>query len=186
MAGQKTGRWIDDEELGSFGMLAIQERLRWIREELNKLYPGDYTVKSVSNDCGMISHQGLYNLEKGMANPRQSTLAALVDFYNISLETLLEASPSPFFLGKRDKKLSTEDLRGTQYSVEVVIRLHKRDNSLQEEQELIAALEVRHMDYMELCERIRMEAALIEHRLEKQKRLDEAIHLLSRKKDANE
>ncbi|WP_054941698.1 helix-turn-helix domain-containing protein [Paenibacillus ihuae] len=86
------------------------ERLRIIRQKLNDMYNGEFTIKKVAEQCGLTYH-GLRKLETGDSEPRKSTVLVLADFYNVPLNSLYPRDDVKFeldytfFLGKKEEML---------------------------------------------------------------------------------
>lgn len=89
------------------------EKLRIIREKLDGMYPGEYSIKKVAEQCGLTYH-GIRKLETGESEPRKSTVHVLADYYNVPLSVIsadtvvADSGPSlildtqTFFLGKKE------------------------------------------------------------------------------------
>lgn len=185
MIHDNMGRWITDAELSQFSSLPTNERLKWIREELNKIYIGEYSVRMVAKNSGVISHRGLYNLEdKNDSSPRPSTLADIANFYQIPVSVLSATKPEKFFLGKQANEPKKGDIRTASYEVEIQFTLRNPENK--EIQQEVITLKTRHLDADELLERIRTEVSIIEKRLERQRRMDEAYDILTKKAQSHD
>ncbi|WP_342553712.1 helix-turn-helix transcriptional regulator [Paenibacillus sp. FSL R7-0652] len=174
MIYDNTGRWIEGEELQKLTLLTFSERLRWVREELNKIYVGQYSVKRVSNDSNTISHTGLYKLESSDTLPRQSTLEALAAYYQVPVEIFTAHTPKRFFLGRHYEE---RDIRSAQYEIEIKYTIRSpiaNDPSV----ERTLHLKARHLDAEELLLRLENEIELTKKRIERQNKLDKAYDLL--------
>lgn len=107
------GRVIEGGELAELLKRSINFRLAYIREELNEIYPDQFTVKESAEKAG-LSNQGLRDIEIKMITkkmpqkPRKDTLEKLRELYNVPKELFLEDGPEsetgPFFLGKEEDK----------------------------------------------------------------------------------
>lgn len=180
MLNDNSGRWIEGQELVTFASLPFHERLRWVREELNKVYVGDYSVKKVAAASGVISHMGLYNMESNEGSmPRQQKLQGLANFYQVPISIFSASSPDRFFLGKQYTGDDTTDIRGANYSVEISFSLRTPEGAESFHESL--SLKMRHLDAKELLLRLQNELMLIQKRLDQQRKLDEAYDLLTRK-----
>lgn len=175
-------RWIQGEELQNFisSYRSPGQRECWIRSELNLIYPGEYTVAKVAERIN-LTPQGLRKLEnEEEARPRQSTIIAITELYQISSDVLTSDSIEPFFIGGTISDINHSDLRGPQYKLSISATLLKPDGNV-EERCLISNLMLRHLDYEEICEMNIMMEKWIKNRLIKQHKLDEAYDRLTRK-----
>lgn len=182
MIKDKAGRMVDDEELLQFKGLPFNERIKWVREELNKIYIGEYSVKQVAISSGVISHVGLYNLEKSNDSlPRKNTLKELASFYQVPLAIFTANDPAPFFLGKQfgDENIEqkTADIRDPLYKLKHTFVLYSPEGKPVLEEEI--EVDVRHIDAEEWLQRLHYEKDIIQKRLLKQKKLDEAYDHLN-------
>jgi hypothetical protein len=115
------------------------EKLQTIREELNQIYPGEYTWSKVAEKCDGITYHGLRKLERGEGEPRRSTVHVLADFYNIPISLIYEDQlglklNQQFFLGRKedmptpeadyhdDFQLSNEDYNSLEVTEDGYIR----------------------------------------------------------------
>ncbi|WP_054941701.1 hypothetical protein [Paenibacillus ihuae] len=175
------GRLVEGDELEIFKAFSLSERLKWIREELNKIYVGEYSVKKVASNSRSISHMGLYNLESNKDGaPRPSTLQALSEFYQVPLSVFSAYNPEAFFLGKQvdSDQYKYSDLRSPHYEVEINF-IMRSINGVRTVKENIL-LNVRQLDGEELLSRIKQEAEFIQRRLSRQRQLDDAYDLLKK------
>lgn len=183
MIHDNVGRWVEGDELATFASLPFHERLRWVREELNKVYVGDYSVKKVAAASGVISHMGLYNMESNDnedSRPRPQKLQGLADFYQVPLSIFTANSPERFFLGKQYEDADgAADIRGAHYSVEICFTIFTPEGERAKQESL--TMKMRHMDAEELLSRLMNEQILIQKRLDQQRKLDEAFDLLTKK-----
>ncbi|MDR9749301.1 hypothetical protein [Paenibacillus taichungensis] len=173
-------RWIEKEELLQFinTNSTPGQREAWIRNEFNAIYPGEYTPPKVADQCKVITAQGLRKLEneEGL-KPRHSTLKALSEFYNVPLEVFTEQSPERFYLGKPKSKMKSSDVRGPFYKLTLTATLEKPNGEI-DTQPLISDLSLRHMDFEQLCDMVKMLESWIQNGLVKQKQLDDAYDKL--------
>jgi len=181
MIRDNAGRLVNNEELAQFKDLPFNERIKWIREELNKIYIGEYSVKQVAVSSGVISHVGLYNLEKSNdSSPRKNTLKELASFYQVPLTIFTANEPEPFFLGKQfgDKNIEEKisDIRDPLYKLRHTFILYSPEGNPVLEEEI--ELDVRRLDAEEWLKRLQNERDILEKRLQKQKKLDEAYDRL--------
>ncbi|WP_172198092.1 hypothetical protein [Saccharibacillus qingshengii] len=180
MKNDNVGRWIEAEELKQFSKLKWNERIKWVREELNKLYVGHYSVKKVAANSRVISHSGLYNLEGSTSPlPRQSTMESLAAYYQVPETIFTATQPQRFFLGRRYEE---NDIRLAQYEVEIHYTL-RSPIAKETPKERTFLLKTRHMDAEELLQRLEHEVDLTLKRLEKQSRLDKAYDTLRNVKE---
>ncbi|MDQ0059446.1 hypothetical protein [Paenibacillus harenae] len=181
MIYDNAGRWIEGQELAEFASLPFHERLKWVREELNKVYVGDYSVKKVAVTSGVISHMGLYNMESNEdSRPRPQKLQGLADFYQVPISIFTANAPDRFFLGKQyEDGEGTSDIRGANYTVEINFSLRTPEGAETIHESL--SLKMRHMDAEELLSRLQNELSLVQKRLDQQRKLDEAYDLLTKK-----
>ncbi|GGH68704.1 hypothetical protein GCM10008014_51400 [Paenibacillus silvae] len=178
-------RWIETEELLHFINTnnTPGQREAWIRNEFNAIYPGEYTPPKVADQCKVITAQGLRKLENEEGSrPRHSTLKALSEFYNIPLEVFTEPTPERFYLGKPKSKLKSSDVRGPFYRLNLSATLEKPSGEV-ETQPLISDLTLRHMDFEQLCDMIKMLESWIKKGLVKQGQLDDAYDKLMRNEE---
>lgn len=175
MQNDNVGRWIEAEELADFKDLPWNGRLQWVREELNSLYVGQYSVKKVALDSGIISHTGLYKLESSTsALPRQSTIEAIAVYYQVPVSIFTANEPERFFLGRRYEE---KDIRSAQYDVEIQYTIRSpisKDSQVKRNFKFKA----RHLDAEELLQRLEHEVSLTMKRIEKQSRLDKSYDRL--------
>lgn len=172
-------RFVDGEELAAFQQLNKQERLKWIREELNKIYHGRYTVRQVAEDSRVISHQGLYKLESGdTASVRTSTVKALADYYQVPMDAIESPNPSPFFLGETTQELHPNELTGAFYTANISLSLTRPDGET-EELVNIREFSLRRYDAEKLAEKIKNECRWIEKDLDYQGKVAKAVDKLS-------
>jgi transcriptional regulator with XRE-family HTH domain len=180
MIQDKMGRWIRDKELLEFSRLGIHERLKWVREELNKIYIGEYSVKKVATNSGKISHRGLYNLEDNLdTKPRSATLEALAEYYQVPVSIFSASTVEDFYLGKQVTESKNADIRTAHHELEIQFILRSPEGKKIEEVNISS--KARYMDAEELLSRLKDEVKIIQLRLEKQKRMDEAYDLLTKK-----
>jgi transcriptional regulator with XRE-family HTH domain len=183
MIYDNAGRWIERQELAAFASLPFHERLKWVREELNKVYVGDYSVKKVAAASGIISHMGLYNMESNEnvdSRPRPQKLQGLADFYQVPISIFSANSPDRFFLGKQYEDADgNADIRGAYYTVDINFSLRTPEGAETIHESLSSKM--RHMDAEELLSRLQNELGLIQKRLDQQRKLDEAFDLLTKK-----
>ncbi|MED4351729.1 hypothetical protein P9265_05195 [Schinkia azotoformans] len=180
MEYDEKGRYISGFELEQFTKNSLNKRLQWIREELNKMYRGEYTVKKVAKESNIISHQGLYNLEGGESgNPRKSTISQLANYYQIPLDCLYNENPVSFFLGKQYVNLQPNDLLNAFYKVDVIIKVQNPEGKNIIDKAILSNLDCREVDLEEFMEKIEMEAAWIKRRITKQNRIIKAISELT-------
>lgn len=180
-------RLIQGEELQHFitSNRSPGQRESWIRSELNLIYPGEYTIAKVAERIN-LTPQGLRKLEnEDEARPRQSTLIAMAELYQISSDVLTSDSIEPFFLGGPISEINRSDIRGPQYKLSISATLLRPDGNV-EERSLISNLMLRHLDYEEICEMNIMMEKWIRNRLIKQQKLDEAYDTLTRKANSLE
>ncbi|MED1602420.1 hypothetical protein [Alkalihalophilus marmarensis] len=174
-------RLVESEELITFSSFDVKQRLRWLREQLNTIHQGEFTVKRVAQDSNIISHQGLYNLEnKADSKPRQSTIKALCNFYHVPIEVVNAESPTPFFLGKKIKELHPNELTGSFYKLDITLTL-TYPNGRVEQIPIKEEMNVRHFDVEKIQDKIRTECTWIERDLQYQQKVSESINLLSNK-----
>jgi transcriptional regulator with XRE-family HTH domain len=181
MSFDKAGRWIKGDELKLFSLMSFNERLRWIREELNKIYIGDYSVKKVASNSGVISHKGLYNMESNSeSKPRQEKLQGIAEYYQVPVQIFSSHDPEQFFLGKQaPNSAHKSDIRSAQHSVELIFKLLPPgggDPIL----EKFFSESMRHLDAEELLQRLQYELSMVQLRLRQQRKLDEAFDLITR------
>lgn len=183
MLNDTAGRWIEGQELTVFASLPFHERLKWVREELNKVYVGDYSVKKVAATSGVISHMGLYNMESNEnedSRPRPQKLQGLAEFYQVPISIFSANAPDRFFLGKQyENGEGTANIRGASYTVEINFSLRSPEGA--ETMNKWLSLNMRHMDAEELLFRIQNELDIIQKRLDQQRKLDDAYDLLTKK-----
>jgi len=108
------GRLVQTRELSLLLNQTIWYKLSYIREELDDMYPGEYSIKNVADSAG-ISLQGLRDAEGyprgqegNVITPRESTLDKLAEAYVIP-RRILDDDCTPeevggFFLGKIEDK----------------------------------------------------------------------------------
>lgn len=96
------------------------EKLRIIREELEEIYPGEFTLSKVAEKCDEITYHGLRKLELAEGEPRKSTVRVLTDFYNIPVSLIYESGlklNQHFFLGKKEDMESYKAIESEVLSV---------------------------------------------------------------------
>lgn len=177
---ERIPRWIEAEELHNFTVTCKtpNKREAWIRNELNLIYPGEYTPPKVAEQIKVITPQGLRKLEQDEeSRPRQATLIAFSNFYQIPIDTLTSENPERFYLGKPHTDLKIADLRGPHYKLSLQVTLERPDGQPLH-QELISNLKLRHMDYEQLCDMIAMMENWIKNGLSKQSKVDAAYDKL--------
>ncbi|BCG60196.1 hypothetical protein [Paenibacillus sp. URB8-2] len=185
MKKDNAGRMVNGEELMEFKGLTFNERIKWVREELNKIYIGEYSVKQVAISSGAISHVGLYNLEKSSdSSPRKNTLKELASFYQVPLAIFSANDPDPFFLGKQfgDENIEqkTADIRDPLYKLRHTFVLYSPEGKPVLEEAI--EVDVRHIDAEEWLQRLQYEKDILQKRLLKQKKIDEAYDYLNGRK----
>ncbi|MGG2201424.1 helix-turn-helix domain-containing protein [Paenibacillus validus] len=74
-----------------FMTLKTGQRLLLIREWLEEMYPGEFSRGRVAERI-MYSYQGLKNVENCTKNPRESTVRALIEVYNVSADIVMSGN----------------------------------------------------------------------------------------------
>jgi transcriptional regulator with XRE-family HTH domain len=172
------GRLIEEGELAEFAKMPLNERLKWAREELNKIYVGEYSVKKVAIQSGAISHMGLYNMESNSESlPRSNKLQALAEYYKVPVSIFSAHEPESFFLGKKAPKTKL-DIRSAQHSVEISFTIYTPEG--EEHINEVFTEKMRFIDAEEILQRIQNEIEHVQRRLSKQRMLDEAHDLIMR------
>ncbi|SET16787.1 Helix-turn-helix [Salinibacillus kushneri] len=174
------GRFIEGNELENFATKTLPERIKWIREELNKIYTDEFTVKKVASESNIISHQGLYNLENGeTTRPRKTTVSQLAKYYSIPVEALYDINPLRFYLGKTYVEQQPYELLNAYYKLNVTMTLQNVEGKIIKENEVISNLDCLDIDYDELLEKNKLEVEWIEKRNINQNKRIKAITKLS-------
>jgi hypothetical protein len=100
------GRIIANEEIEEFTQMTIGKKLEFIRTELNKIYPGEYTWRRVSSKAN-ISYQGLRDIENEDSIPREDTVEILANHYDALMTWFSQEdlkNIEGFYLAKKDDR----------------------------------------------------------------------------------
>lgn len=128
------GRMITKEELELLSTMNTSQRLKYVREELNKLFPREFSKKRVVETSQVISYQGLHYLEEKQPEPTMNTLKGLAKFYGVPVEVFSDEyyvdKPEPFFIGKAMVEISDTTIYEPDYELVIDIRVRKEGKEL--------------------------------------------------------
>jgi len=128
------GRMITNEELELLSTMNTAERLKYIRLELNKLFPKEFSKKRVVENSGVITYQGLHHLEEKQPVPTNHTLEGLSNYYGVPVEVLFDDyysnKPEPFFIGKSMVEISETTIHNPDYELIIDINVRREGKEL--------------------------------------------------------
>ncbi|WP_312096086.1 hypothetical protein [Niallia sp.] len=128
------GRLITKEELELLSKMNAAQRLKYIRLELNKLFPKEFSKKRVVENSGVLSYQGLHYLEEKQPEPTMNTLKGLANFYGVPIEVFSDEfyvnNPTAFFLGKSMVEISETTFHNPDYELTIDIMVRRDGKEL--------------------------------------------------------
>jgi hypothetical protein len=166
-------RLISKEELHELATKKYtSERLKYIRELLDDMYPKEYSKKRVAEACPGITYQGLHFLEEKSKEPRQVTIQILADYYKVPLKIFSNEyytdTPERFYIGKEADQVINFNVpvkKNIGYEFVVTLKLFDESGRLFREEEMNPEFKLTSELAGDLIERINHELEFIARRL---------------------
>ncbi|MCR2820578.1 hypothetical protein [Lederbergia panacisoli] len=183
------GRTIANEELKLLSAMNNAQRLKYIRLELNKLFPKEFSKKRVVENSEVLSYQGLHYLEEKQPEPTMNTLKGLANFYGVPVEVFSDDyyanNPVPFFIGKSMVEISDTTFHHPDYELTIDINVRREGKELIDFQDFSVPetihLKLSYPELYGLVKLIEYQTHIINDKISMGKRAQLALQQLARK-----
>jgi transcriptional regulator with XRE-family HTH domain len=188
------GRMITNEELQQLAKMNTPQRLKYIREELNKLFPREFSKRSVVDNSEVISYQGLHYLEEKQTEPKPQTVKGLAKYYDVPEEVFDDAfystNPEPFFIGKKGLDVNSTSVFKPEYELEIHFTVRRDGKELVDFNHFTVPetirLELNYLDLYGLLKEIENKTGIINDINKMAENAFNAFDILTKKKEAND